>query len=548
MQLDDFLHEAESRFNEDCGLYGCTWQGPGYHSLVPPGTWAHQTRDNLDMAVFLLRSDNAGHHARAARIVDTVLGCQDTAPYSRNYGIWPWLVEEPLEKMAPPDFNWADFCGSALAVVLTESVAKLPAELVARIRAALGHAGWSIFRRNVQPGYTNIAIMGACVTAAAGELLAEPRLLVYGRDRLAAFLDYTDYHGGLNEYNSPTYTLVALHECERTLQLVQDAEVRALAERLRRFVWATLAEHFHPATGQLAGPHSRAYADVLSSDTASEIARATGQTIRGAGTADDKPSVVPHLPCPEELRSRFAALPAETEVRSRFIRREPDTNSTVGTSWLAPEACLGSVNADCLWIQRRPLIGYVKTPAGVAVLKVEFLRDGKPCSAAEVRTAQRNGQALSAFQIVTNKGDHHIHLDRPANGIFRASDWRIRYRALGTGCTVQATGDGEFRFVLGTWQAVLKTLPARFAGQSVPWTCGSDETGAWVDAVLYTGEERPWPLAELGETAIAAALELVAPRAIPTAAMPTVRSDGTAYHYAWNDLAVTMPAKPFPGV
>lgn len=548
MQLDTFLRDAESRFNEDCGLYGCTWQGPGYHSLVPPGTWAHQTRDNLDMAVFLLRSENANHHARAARIVDTVLGFQDTAPYSRNYGIWPWLTEEPLEKMAPPDFNWADFCGAALAVILTESTAKLPAELVARIRAALGHAGWSIFRRNVQPGYTNIAIMGACVTAAAGELLNEPRLLAYGRDRLAAFLAFTDYHGGLNEYNSPTYTLVALHECERTLQLVRDAEVRALAERLRCFVWGTLAEHFHPATGQLVGPHSRAYADLLSADTAGEIARGIGQAIAGAGEDDAKPSVVRHLSCPKELRPRFIALPAETEVRSRFIRREPDTNSTVGTSWLAPEACLGSVNADCLWIQRRPLIGYVKTPAGVAVLKTEFLRDGKPCSSAEVRTAQRNHQALSAFQIVTNKGDHHIHLDRPANGVFRASDWRIRYRAIGAGCTVQATTPDEFCFTLGTWRAVLKTHPARFAGEEIPWTCGRDETGAWVDAVLYSGEERSWPLAELGETAIGAALELVAPGAKPTVDQPTQQTDGNAYHYTWNGLAVTMPAKPFPGV
>ena len=24
MQLDDFLRDAENRFNEDCGLYGCT--------------------------------------------------------------------------------------------------------------------------------------------------------------------------------------------------------------------------------------------------------------------------------------------------------------------------------------------------------------------------------------------------------------------------------------------------------------------------------------------------------------------------------------------
>jgi hypothetical protein len=547
MPLDTFLNDAESRFNEDCGLYGCAWQGPGYHSQVPPGTWAHQTRDNLDMAVFLLRTDSPAYHARAARIISAILDCQDTAPYSHTYGIWPWLVEEPLAKMAPPDFNWADFCGAALAVILTESSAKLATELVARIRAALGHAGWSIFRRNVQPGYTNIAIMGACVASAAGELLDEPRLLVYGRDRLAAFLAHTDYHGGLNEYNSPTYTLVALHECERILQLVRDPAVRDLAERLRRFVWTALAEHFHPATGQLAGPHSRAYADLLPAATAGEIARATGQAVFGATETNASPSVVPHLPCPEELCPRFAQLPEETEVRSRFIRREPDSQSTVGTTWLAPAACLGSVNADCLWIQRRPLLGYVRTPDGVAVLKVEFLRDGKPCAAAEIRTAQSRNRALSAFQLATNKGDHHIHLDRPANGVFQAADWRIRYRAIGTGCTVQNTGTDEFCFGLGDWQAILKTLPARFAGEPIPWACGSDETGAWVDAVLYTGESRPWPLAELGETAIGAALELLTPGESCTPARPEQTREGNTYRYTWDGLSVIMPANPFPG-
>jgi len=548
MQLADYLREAETRYDPDCGLYGCTWKGPGYHSLVPPGTWAHQTRGNLDMAVFLLRTDSPAHHARAARIIDTILQHQDTAPYSRTYGIWPWLVEESLAQMAPPDYNWADFCGAALAVMLKESSAKLPADLQERMRAALGHAGWSIFRRNVQPGYTNIAIMGACVSSVAGEMLDEPRLLQYGRNRLAAFLDHTDYHGGLNEYNSPTYTFVALHECERILQLLHSPDVLEMAERLRRFIWNALAERFHPATGQLAGPHSRAYGDVLGAGALSELVAGTGRAVVGGDASTLAPSVVSHLPCPKDLCARFAALPEETELRTRFIRREPDSKSTVGTTWLASSVCLGSVNAACLWVQRRPLIAYVKTTAGTAVLKAEFLRDSKPCASAEVRTHQVGGRALSAFQLVTNKGDHHISLDRPRTGIFQASDWRIRYRAVGADCHVVQAVDDEFRFTIGDWRARLLVLPLRFAGQDACWSCGSDETGAWVDAVLYAGEERDWAVADLAETAIAAALELLAPGTSPGLAHPTRGRAGDTFQYAWDDLAVEMPTHPFAGV
>jgi hypothetical protein len=548
MQLADYLRDAEANYDQDCGLYGCSWKGPGYHSQVPPGTWAHQTRGNLDMATFLLRSEAAENHQRACRIVDAILQHQDTSPYSPTYGIWPWLVEESLQQMSPPDFNWADFCGSSLAVMLAESSDRLPADLQERMRAALGHAGWSIFRRNVQPGYTNIAIMGACVTCAAGEMLDEPRLLQYGRDRLAAFLKHTDYHGGLNEYNSPTYTFVALHEAERILQLVHAPEVRQLAERLRRFIWAALAERFHPATGQLAGPHSRAYADLLATGTLNELAFGTDEDIPGGDAIALAPSVVHHLPCPEDLRERFAKLSAETEVRTRFIRRDPDERSTVGTTWLTQDACLGSVNADCLWIQRRPLIGYVKTADGPAVLKVEFLRDGKPCSSAEIHTRQSSNRTLSAFQLVTNKGDHHIHLDRPKDGVFRASDWRIRYRVIGSACEIVQDTPNRFRFQLGDWQACVLTFPVRFDGQDQHWACGRDDDGPWLDAVLYQGQERAWPIAELGETSVAAALELVAPGGEPHAdALLMVQSD-TGFRYEWGNLAVEMPARPFPGV
>jgi hypothetical protein len=42
----------------------------------------------------------------------------EAAARQNVYGIWPWLAEESLAEMAPPDWNWADFCGMRLALVL----------------------------------------------------------------------------------------------------------------------------------------------------------------------------------------------------------------------------------------------------------------------------------------------------------------------------------------------------------------------------------------------------------------------------------------------
>jgi hypothetical protein len=141
------------------------------------------THTALDYALALLRSDDAADHRRAADVIARVLTLQNADPVSATYGIWPWLAEESLAEMAPLDWNWADFCGMRLALVLADHGDRLSSDLVGAMRRSLGHAAWAIFRRNTRPGYTNIAIMGAGVTAAAGELLDEPRLADYGRRR-----------------------------------------------------------------------------------------------------------------------------------------------------------------------------------------------------------------------------------------------------------------------------------------------------------------------------------------------------------------------------
>lgn len=131
------------------------------------------------------------HCDRAYSPEHAMLGDQ----FSRSYGIWSWYMGELIENMRPPDWNWVDFLGARLAQVLAHHSAQLSAALVSSVRQALGHAAWCIFRHNVHLEYTNIAIMGG----PAGELLNEPRLLDYGRERLRRVVELIRSHGSSTE-------------------------------------------------------------------------------------------------------------------------------------------------------------------------------------------------------------------------------------------------------------------------------------------------------------------------------------------------------------
>ncbi len=466
-----------------------------------------------------------------------MLTLQETDPTAATYGIWPWLLEEPLAAMAPPDWNWADFCGARLAQALTAHAAALPADLARDVRAGLGHAAWSIFRRNVGPGYTNIVIMGAAVTLAAGEILGEPRLTDYGRRRLRRIVEHTAFHGGLTEYNSPTYTPVALRQCELILALVRDPAARADAETLRGVAWGTIADHFHPGTEQWAGPHSRAYGDRLAPATARFLADGTGVAIRAHPAVGGVPGLPsPHeRPCPPELVGRFRALPDDPlEVRRRFIRRELEEDSVWGTTWLTADACLGSVNYDALWTQRRPLLGYWRTEDDPAVvLRLRFLHDGRDFASATVRNAQRGPRVLSAFGLATNLGDFHLSLDRPADGAFAAEDFRIRYELTGAGVNAGALAEGRYELAAGSRRAVIHTLPGRFGPHAVVWELGRSDGRVWLDGVCYRGPRRSFDPAALGGVAIVAGLEVLRADEAPCASPPRLEPDGAKFTARW---------------
>lgn len=519
MSLESYLRSCEARYNDGLALISEKSSGIGYHTTLPPGTLVHPTRSGLDYALALFQSGQAHYQERAIRVVKRIISLQDTDPVSATYGIWSWYYEEPLSKMSPPDWNWADFCGARLAQILIDYVELLPVDVLADVQASLEHAAWSIFRRNVGPGYTNIALLGAVVTLAAGEILSDTSLRAYGRRRLERFMEHTAYHGGFNEYNSPTYTMVALIECERLLHLVHEPAARTLAETLHGEIWQMIADHYHPATAQWAGPCSRAYHDWLNAETVHQLSMRLGEHIplHPAYTPFGGVELGRPLPCPPVLRPRFQALPEDTlEIRCRFVRRSPDELSTWGTTWFTQDACLGSINRDSFWTQCRSLLGYWKTAdAPPVALRLRFLHDGKDFSSACSYNAQDGQRVLSAVTLLTDKGDYHPSLDRPPGGIFTAQDFRLRYELIGSDTTVNILAQDRFELASGAYRAVLDTAPGTFGIHEVQWQIGQEEDRVYLDAVCYHGLAVQFNPAQMGTVSLFLGMQVLSMSQVP---------------------------------
>jgi hypothetical protein len=321
--LKTLLDENDRQYDADAQMLVADFRSPGYYTRIASGTAVHPTRESLIYALALLQRNAAGDTDRAVAIIRKVVGLQDTNSVSKTYGVWPWLLEEPLVEMESPDLNWADFCGSQIAHMLMEHPGKLPGAM----RKSLRHAVRAIRRRNVGPGYTNIAVLGGSVCVVAGELFDDAELLAYGRGRLQGVVRHVQRHGGFSEYNSPPYSKVIIGECERLLHLARDPASRKAAESLRRTCWQDIAASFHPATQQWAGPHSRTSRVYLQPSTVEFLSLRTGEQIRThptmtADVARSRYATVPPLDCPSELVSRFQnSVEQPQQVRRVFARQ-----------------------------------------------------------------------------------------------------------------------------------------------------------------------------------------------------------------------------------
>ncbi|WP_339312352.1 hypothetical protein [Paenibacillus sp. FSL M7-0896] len=334
-QRQRLIHKVtglESRYDSDICMLRSPFSSPGYHTTLKQAEFIHSTRDSLSYALGLLDTELACYEERAFDIIRQVISLQDTDPAHDTFGIWSWFYEEPLDQMAPPDWNWADFCGSRLVQALSRHGHRFPHDLREAAVLSIECACEAIIRRNVGPDYTNIAIIGAFVTRIAGEKLGRKDYADYGLERLRRLHAHTLKHGAFQEYNSPVYTYIAILELSKLQSETSDSRVKAWTRELLELTWRTVAGYYHPATAQWSGPHSRCYGVLLEDQSKAFLQLATGGAVMFFPWEElpyEEEWYMSGIHCPPAYLKGFK-VPETKEIRQRLEGEEKGQEQGTG--------------------------------------------------------------------------------------------------------------------------------------------------------------------------------------------------------------------------
>lgn len=505
--LLDALQQIESDYNPRIQLLSRPFSSPGYHTTLKGVETVHPTRDAAKYALALLDSELPQYEQRAFDILYKVISLQDTNRDNDTYGIWSWFYEEPLTRMAPPDWNWADFIGKLLVVGAKRHGHRMPAELRSAVEESVAHACEAIIIRDVGPSYTNIAIMGALVTIIAGEHYERQEIKAYGLQRLESFYEFSQRLGTFQEYNSPAYTLLAIAELSKLHTESNDERVRSLSTNLLNMSWKSVASHFHPASRQWAGPHSRSYSTLLNRHAQSFIQLATGGTVvfcPWERLAYDTEWYGNDIDCPQSYY-RYFLNEEEREIREVYERNEQTKEEKLAVTYMTPAFTLGTFREDIAWNQRRCFIAYVRNGLESVYLRMRVLHDGYDYCSAVISAAQHRSQALIGVRYLTHGGDTHPNLDR-INGTIEASDLRIRFELGGNVDGVSGSVDGDTVHIrIDETLIAIKRLYAVFSNGQSPerqwqWeqsqqrkqpNSGENDDGSLnFDCVIHAGERK----------------------------------------------------------
>jgi hypothetical protein len=438
-------------------------RGPEYNYQTSlRNTFVHPTRESFEYALLLLESGDNARRERALNVFDHDLRLQETDPKSPWCGVWPYYVEEPLDKMSAADLNWADFNGAHLLVALFRHEQKFPAELAKRTRDAVRLAAYAIQRRNVTPYYTNIAVQGSFVTLAAAELLQDDNLASYAMERIRRVAATVDESGSFAEYNSPTYAHVTLENLTRILTFVRNSEALAITGRMHERIWQHLAAHWHPPTRQFAGPMSRAYSNDVGSPlwlqkaTDNELAFLTINELNDNPPNESSDVVLLAYKCPEALLPQFLRLARTHQHREIFVsgqrlvdnlkisERTAPVVPIEGTTYLTPAFSLGSANRSDFWVQRRPLIAYWGGPQRPPqCMQLRVMKDDYDFASGLFYSVQETGCVLGAVAFRSDGGDKHPSLDPIWNGIFKLTRLYVQFFFPVWRDTWQVLADGK---------------------------------------------------------------------------------------------------------
>ncbi|WP_152393169.1 hypothetical protein [Paenibacillus guangzhouensis] len=474
---------------------------PGYHTTLTSDAYpvVHPTHPSLLYAVGLLNTESPAYVQRACDIIRRVLALQDRDPSRDTYGIWPWFFEEPLTQMAPPDWNWADFCGKELVLAALLHGHRLAEDLREEIRQGVCCACDAIMIRDMGPHYTNISIMGAFVTLIAGELYARQDFTEYAIQRLEKLKQYTERLRTFQEFNSPHYSVIAVIELSKIYTYSMSPRAKEIANDLLDIGWRMVAEHYHPATQQWAGPHSRNYSTLLTKKIKSFLQIATEHRLSFFSDVEleyDTEWYGIGCRCPEVYLNLF--ITEEKKVLEQPYYRNEDTGFVKwAKTRITPRYTIGLFKNEIMWNQTRGLVAYFENHGAATYLQMRCLHDGYDYCSGVLSVAEEAGHLILGVRFLTNGGDTHPGLDR-IEGCIDASDFRLRMEIGGCldGVSMQTEGASA--------EVVINGLPLRldniFAAFDEQLDSNMKEQRCWnwevtkleqcigLDFVIYAGE------------------------------------------------------------
>ena len=477
--------EKEVLFDENVNLVKVANTGPNYHSRVKDD-FVHPLRESIEYAVELL--DRGENTENALKITQSVMSHQNNDQGSPYFGLWPYYLEEPLEKMSPPDFNWADFIGKQLLVIYIDYKEFLSDELNEEIKTSVTRACKCIIKRNERVSYTNVAMMDSFMCAVCGEVFGNMEFFKYGADKLRRLLEFTRSDGNISEYNSPVYTLVALGDANWLRYYISDKKMKNDAETFYNYLWKSLAEHYHVQTGELSGPQSRNYSTFLTKQQKNTLLCAA--KIKNFGK--DVPER-DRIYVPDEYKPLFTEFSGKYNIVriSNGFCYPCFANTKVEVMYMTKDFCMGSFHHDEMWNQTRPFLGFFGNEDSKYAFRIQVLHDGYDFSDAEIHTSQYLSSALSVINFAADRGDTHICLDFIKNNTVRARDIRVSFKVSGdidklkTSCSGNALCIEYENVILN-----FKYVKAEFDLEKVKTEIKKTNSELCFDCILYSGEER----------------------------------------------------------
>ena len=421
--LKETLKELHERYDPEEKMITSTLHGYNYHTDAESGVF-HDIRSSFSYAVSLLDLGDKQYTQRAFDVIEKTISLQDQDTTSRSCGVWPYYQEEPLAtKKTPIDYNWADFNAVYLLDVWMGHQEEIPSALKPTIKNSIILAAKAIKKRNCQPGYTNIAIMGIYVTYMVSHLFDLPEMQEYAQNRMKKFYDYTLDKGGFTEYNSPTYTFTALDELYHMKMHIMEPSAKQMIDSLYSIGWEMIAKHYHQPTGQWAGPHCRSYSTLVSPSFYAILKEGSNGKVVTGIEGKRRDMKIKHQ-IPEYLLHYF--------LSPKYPRTEIDTFEKVspkiiGTTYLTVRYVLSTANLSSFWNQRRPFLAYWGDLKNPKYLQVRFLHDDYDFTSVNFQSQQKDGKVLAGISFSTNGGDKHPSFDRLKDGKFKAKDLRLRF-------------------------------------------------------------------------------------------------------------------------